>query len=321
MARVVDIDLLGQQVIYQQAELNKKKIIQYDHLVIALGSVTQMPAIQGLREHGFTMKDLGDAITLRDRAIEMLGEFEFFFRQGTQFYRGIGSNDYKISVVELTDRILPALEAGLADYAQKKLESRNVEFFLQNRVSAVDLNRVFLENGQVLEARTLIWAAGIAPNPLLSCLDVPCDKRGYILCSPDLRVSGQENVWAIGDCAVNPGPDGQAYPATAQHAVRQGKWLAKNLIRVLGGRDTTPCEIVTRGSLAALGCRTGVAEIFGLRLSGFPAWFLWRAVYLFKMPTFSRKLRIALDWTVDLLFSRDFVELGLHRGRQSGEAK
>jgi NADH dehydrogenase len=352
MARVVDIDLLGQQVIYQQAELNKKEIIQYDHLVIALGSVTQMPAIPGLREHGFTMKDLGDAIALRDRAIEMLevadstsdeltrrrllhfvvvggsftgievaGEFEFFFRQGTQFYRGIGSNDYKISVVELTDRILPALEAGLADYAQKKLESRNVEFFLQNRVSAVDLNRVFLENGQVLEARTLIWAAGIAPNPLLSCLDVPCDKRGYILCSPDLRVSGQENVWAIGDCAVNPGPDGQAYPATAQHAVRQGKWLAKNLIRVLGGRDTTPCEIVTRGSLAALGCRTGVAEIFGLRLSGFPAWFLWRAVYLFKMPTFSRKLRIALDWTVDLLFSRDFVELGLHRGRQSGEAK
>lgn len=352
MARIIEIDLVGQRVTCQQAELNRKEIICYDHLVIALGSVTQMPAIPGLREHGFTMKDLGDAITLRDRAIEMMeladsisdksirrqllhfvvvggsftgievaGEFEFFLRQGTRFYREIGLNDYQISVVELTDRILPALEPSLANYAKKKLEGRNVKFSLQNRVSEVGTDRVFLENGEVLEASTLIWAAGIAPNPLLRSLDVPHDERGYVLCDPDLRVKDQDNVWAIGDCAVNPGPDGKAYPATAQHAVQQGRWLAKNLTRVLEGKRTNPCRIVTRGSLAALGCRTGVAEIFGLKLSGFPAWFLWRTVYLLKMPTFSRKLRIALDWTVDLLFSRDFVELGLHRGGRGNESK
>jgi NADH dehydrogenase len=352
MARVVQIDLADNRVICRQIELNKQEIIQYDHLVIALGSVTQLPAIPGIREYGFTLKDLGDAISLRDRAIEMLeladstsdrslrrqllhfvvvggsftgievaGEFEFFLRQGARFFRGIGPDEYQLSVIEMTDRILPALERPLADYAQERLESRNVQFFLRNKVTELGADHLVLENGEVLEARTLIWAAGIAPNPLLRDLDVPQDNRGYILCDADLRVSGLQNVWAIGDCAVNPDPEGRAYPATAQHAVRQGKCLADNLLRVLDGKGTAPCQIGTRGSLAALGCRTGVAEVFGLRLSGFPAWFLWRTVYLLKMPTLSRKFRVALDWSLDLLFSRDFVELGVHRRRREDVAE
>jgi NADH dehydrogenase len=248
--------------------------------------------------------------------IEVAGEFEFFLRQGARFFRGIEPDEFQISVIEMTDRILPALGRGLADYAQERLESRNVQFFLRNKVTALGADHVTLENGEVLGARTLIWAAGIAPNPLLRDLDVPRDKRGYILCDSDLRVSGLQDVWAIGDCAVNPDTEGRAYPATAQHAVKQGKWLADNLLRVLDGNGSVPCQIVTQGSLAALGCRTGVAEVFGFKLSGFAAWFLWRTVYLMKMPTLSRKLRVALDWTLDLLFSRDFVELGVHRRRR-----
>jgi NADH dehydrogenase len=124
-------------------------------------------------------------------------------------------------------------------------------------------------------------------------------------------VRGFSDVWAIGDSAVNPGPDGTPYPATAQHAVQQGKFLARNLARVLRGQPAAGCDIRSRGALAALGCRTAVAKVFGIKLSGFPAWFLWRTVYLLKMPGWGRRLRVALDWTMDLVFSRDTVQLGL----------
>ena len=120
-------------------------------------------------------------------------------------------------------------------------------------------------------------------------------------------------MWAIGDCAVNPDPEGKPYPATAQYAVGQGKHLARNLVRVLQNEPTIPCKISFQGALAALGCRTAVAKIFGIKLSGFIAWFLWRTVYLFKMPGISRRIRVALDWTMGLLFKRDYVQLGVHR--------
>jgi NADH dehydrogenase len=179
---------------------------------------------------------------------------------------------------------------------------------------------VVLDTGERVAAHTIIWCAGIAPSPLIGTLGLPTDERGYILCDPDLRVRGFENVWAIGDCAVNPGTDGRPYPATAQHAVRQGIHLARNLACTLKGRPATPCVLKNFGALAAIGCRTAVAKILGVKLSGFPAWFLWRTVYLLKMPLWSRRLRIALDWTMDLLFARDYVELGVHRveGRNSG---
>ena len=128
-----------------------------------------------------------------------------------------------------------------------------------------------------------------------------------------MRVKGYDNVWAIGDSAVNPDPDGKPYPPTAQHAVRQGQGLAANLARVVAGEPATHFVYEAVGSLAALGCRTGVAKILGVKLSGFPAWFLWRTVYLFKMPGLSRKVRVALDWTLDLFFRRDVVQLGVHR--------
>jgi NADH dehydrogenase len=147
---------------------------------------------------------------------------------------------------------------------------------------------------------------------------LPVDQRGYISCDPDLRVKGFDDVWAIGDCAVNVDPAGQPYPATAQHAVGQAHHASKNIARVLRGEQARPCKLSTKGTLAPLGCRTAVAKVFGVKLSGFPAWFLWRTVYLLKMPGWSRRVRVALDWTMDLLFRRDYVQLGVHRGRDAG---
>jgi NADH dehydrogenase len=144
-------------------------------------------------------------------------------------------------------------------------------------------------------------------------MGLPRDKRGYLVCDRDLRVQGHANIWGIGDSAVNNDAQGQSYPATAQHAVREGAWAAKNIAHVLRGEPTTPCNIQSQGSLAALGCRTGVANVFGIKISGFAAWWLWRTVYLMKMPGLGRKIRIALDWTLDLFFKRDYVQLGVHR--------
>jgi len=170
-----------------------------------------------------------------------------------------------------------------------------------------------LSNGERLDTRTVIWCAGVAPNPLVAGSGLPVDDQGYVDCQRDLRVTGLENVWAIGDCAVNRDADGTPYPATAQHAVQQGAQAARNLQHVLCGRPTEPCDVKSRGSLAALGCRSGVASVFGINVSGFAAWWLWRTVYLLKMPGWGRRLRIAADWTLDLLSRRDFVQLGVHR--------
>jgi NADH dehydrogenase len=219
-------------------------------------------------------------------------------------------------MVELSDRILPALDEEMGEYALRALTRRGIDVRLQTTVTEVEAGRVTLDNGDALEADTVIWCAGIAPCPLVSELGMPTDERGYIRCDPDLKVEGLDNVWAIGDAAVNVDPHGDAYPATAQHAVQQGEALAYNLARVLRGESPKRCHISTRGSLAALGCRTGVAKVFGVKLSGFPAWFLWRTVYLFKMPGWARKLRVAIDWTLDLFFTKDEVQLGLAQRRR-----
>jgi NADH dehydrogenase len=301
--------------------------------------------VPGLRERGFEMKSLGDAVRLRDHAIrqleradasadesvrrrllhfvvvggnftgvEVAGEFHVFLRRASRRYQGVARDEIAVTVVELGSRILPALEEDLASYATDRMVRRGMRVELGVSVARIDDGLVTLTNGETLDSETVIWCAGIAPSPLLHRLPLPKDGRGYLLCERDLRVSGRSDVWAIGDSAVNPGPDGVTYPATAQHAVRQGEHLADNLNRVLRGRPTRPCDIRSKGELAAFGCRTGVARVFGFKLAGFPAWFLWRTVYLMKMPGLARKARVALDWSMDLVFTKDAVELGLSSG-------
>jgi NADH dehydrogenase len=346
MAEVTGIDLERREV--QTAAGDGAQSLPYDHLLIALGSVTRLPPVEGLAEHGFQMKSMSDAVAMRDRAIEMLeranaiddeakrrelltfvvvganytgvevaGEFLVFLRRAAANYDHVEPNDIRIVLVELQDRILPALDQELADYAAEQLTARGVRLVLGDSVSKVAEDHVILKNeGERIAARTCIWAAGIQPSPLIEKLDLPTDERGYVVCDDDLRVRGFDHVWAIGDCAVNRDPKGEPYPPTAQHASQMGKAAAKNIVRCIEGRPTRPFVYRNKGTIAALGCRTAVAKVFGLKLSGFVAWWLYRTVYLLKMPGLGRRFRIALDWTADLFFERDYVQLNVHRFQQ-----
>lgn len=347
MAEVADMDLAEQTVTYRligEEETTAATTIPYDHLILTPGSTTRLPNVPGLRERGYQVKSLGDAVALRDRAIrlfeqanasddrahrrallhfvivggnftgaEAAGEFDMFLRTALRSYRNVQPDEIQVTLVELTDRILAPLGPKLSDYATNHLRKRGVDVRLNTTVDSIARDHVLLSTGETLPAHTVIWCAGIAPSPLVEREDLPRDERGYVLCERDLRVNGFSNVWAAGDSAVNPDPEGNPYPATAQHAVRQGKHLGRNIAGVLRGGAPSPCNLRSQGSLAALGCRTGVAEVMGVQVSGFPAWWLWRTVYLLKMPTLSRKLRVALDWTMDLFFSRDVVQLDVHR--------
>jgi NADH dehydrogenase len=348
MGEFVGADLERQVIKVRPVGSPEESELGYDHLVLALGSVTNLPAVPGLLQHGFQVKNVADAVALRDRAIRLLeqadqtkdpilrrellhmvivgssftgvevaGEFEVFLKRASRRYRNIGPEDIRVTLVDVADRILPNLDEALADFAAEKLGKRGISLRLGRTVKEVGSRHVELDDGEMLAARTMVWCAGIAPNPLLAQLDLPADERGWIKCEPDLRVRGFDNVWAIGDCAINPDPAGRPYPATAQAAVQQGQQLAENLVRVLKGKPTRPCVVRNRGSLVALGCRTGVARIGPLKIAGFPAWFLWRTVYMLKMPGWGRRLRIALEWTIDLVFGRDDVQLGL-RGDPAG---
>ncbi|MCB2203500.1 NAD(P)/FAD-dependent oxidoreductase [bacterium] len=349
MGRVQSIDFDQRRVRFMQEDPFDSGELEYDHLVIALGSVTNLPPVEGLREHGFELKQLRDAVALRDRAIQLLeladatddeakrrallhfvvvggsftgvevaGEFDVFLKEASRDYANVRASDCRITLLEMQDRILPALDEELSAYASEQLSRRGVDIRTGQTVSSVHRDHAMCSDGERLDAHTLIWAAGIAPAPLISHLDVPTDERGYILCERDLRVKGHEAIWAIGDCAVNIDANGDAYPATAQHAVRQAEAAAKNIAAVLRGEKASPCDIKPRGTLAALGCRTAVARIFGIKLSGFPAWFLWRTVYLFKMPGWARRVRVALDWTMSLFFRRSVVQLGIHERKALG---
>jgi len=347
MGRVRSVDRGAKTVVVDLPDGEKTRTVEFDHLVLSPGSVTRLPDVPGLRDHGFEMKSLDDAVTLRDRCVRMLeqadctddaaerrrllhfvvvganftgvevaGELHVFLTRALKHYSHVAADDITVTLVELGDRILPALEEDLSEYATENLRSRGLEVELGTSVSRVESKRAVLRDGRELATETVIWCAGIAPSPLVERVDLPTDDRGYILCERDLRVRGAQDVWAIGDSAVNIDAAGDPYPATAQHATRQGDHLAKNLVRVLRGQPTRPCDLDNLGAIAALGCRTGVAKILGIKLSGFPAWFMFRTVYLLKMPGLARKVRVALDWTIDLLFPKDAVQLGLTKDRR-----
>jgi NADH dehydrogenase len=345
MAEVEGVDTAEQTVTYRMDGAGESEQLSYDHLVIALGSVTRVPPVPGLAEHSYELKNLGEAVALRDHAIRLLeradaagseaeqrrllhfvvvggsftgvevaGEFDEFLHDAARYYPGIDRALIRMTLVEISDRILPALDEGLSAYAARKLAAREVDIRLGRSVAAVAADHVRLDDGLRLDTKTVIWCAGIAPSPVIAELSLPVDDLGYVLCEPDLRVRDFDNVWSIGDVAINPDPRGRAYAPTAQNAVRQGSHLARTLLRLAAGEAPRPFVHRTIGTLAALGCRTGVAKIFGIKLSGFAAWFLWRSVYLAKMPGLARKARVAIDWTLDLVFGREIVQLGVHRG-------
>src|SRR5437867_3781122 len=285
------------------------------------------------------MKALGDAIELRNRRIEHLEEADFecsagvrdqlltvvvagggfagvetvagvndFLREALPFYPHLGEENLRVVLVHSGPVILPELGEKLGAYAQKKLAERKVEILVDTRVKGASEFGVELGDGTLIPTRTLVWTAGTSPNPLLEAL--PCKKdRGRIIVNEAMEVPEWPGVWALGDSGLVPDrKTGKYYPPTAQHALRQGKVLAQNILADIRGGKKRPFVFSALGQLAAIGRRTGVANILGFQFSGFIAWWLWRSIYLSKLPRLEKKVRVALDWTLDLIFSKDPVQ-------------
>src|SRR6266496_3651482 len=261
--------------------------LEYDHLILALGSVTNFFNLPGVAEHALTMKSLGDALP---------------------FYPNLKEEMLRIVLVHPGEFILPELGDKLGRYADKKLRERGVEIHAKTKVAAVRPNEIGLSNGEQITSSTLLWTAGVSPNPVLDLVACP-KERGRITVNVNLEVEGVDGLWALGDCALVPDRATGGYcPPTAQHASREGKVVAHNIVASVYGKPKQPFSFKTLGLLAAIGRRTGVARILGVNFSGFLAWFLWRGIYWSKLPRIEKKVRVAIDWALDVFFSKDFVQ-------------
>ncbi len=332
------IDLVHKRVGLSHGHEEHCHSLSYDYLILALGSTTNFFNIPGLAERALTMKSLDDAIFLRNRLVANLEEADFecaaplrapllnfvvagggfagvetiaamndFLREAVQFFPHLREDMLRIILVNAGKVILPELGEKLGTYAQRKLMEQQVEIHSNCKVTAVTDRDVTLSDGTTVTTNTLVWTAGICPNSLLDTL--PCPKaQGRILVNEYLEVPEWAGVWALGDCAQVPDRNtGKSHPQTAQHALREGKVAAQNILGSIFGYRKKPFLYTTIGRLAPIGKRTGVANILGVNFSGFIAWWLWRTIYLLKLPRFEKKVLVALDWTLDVLFSKDLV--------------
>ena len=323
--------------------------INYDIIVLGLGSVSRTLPVPGLAETAVGFKSIAEAIYLRNQVlsrmdaaestsdealrrraltfvfvgggyagVEALAELEDMSRDAARRYRGIDSEDMRWVLVDAAPEILPEMAPDSGRYAIDTLSERGVEVHLSTQVQSAEGGHVVLSNGVELDTDTLVWTAGVRADPLVSRLGWPTDERGRVPVDEYLRVRGVPDAWAAGDSAAVPDLDaGGANPPTAQHALRQARRLAANLVADLRGEPLREFRYKNMGGLASLGRYKGVAKVPSLKLRGFPAWLLHRSYHLLMIPTFNRKVRIVLDWTVALFFRRDVVQLGsLQRPRQ-----
>jgi NADH dehydrogenase len=245
--------------------------------------------------------------------VETIAAMNDLLRQALPLYRNLHERTLRLVLVHPGPVILPELGEELGKYTQKKLEKRGIEIILNARVAAVSDRSITLSNGTTIRSATIIWTAGTTPNPLLEAL--PCSKdRGRVAVNDYLQIPEFPNVWAVGDsAAVVDRYTGRSCPPTAQHALRQGRVAAHNVAAAIRGRPPKKFSFRTIGQMAAIGQRVGVADVLGFKFSGFMAWWLWRTVYLMKLPGWDRKVRVALQWTLDLLFSKDVTQyLSVH---------
>jgi NADH dehydrogenase len=318
---------------------NATEPIPYDHLLIATGSVPHTFGLSGVDEHAFTLKDLNDATLLRNHVLEVLEHVEhepdprrraaaltfvvagagfagtemiaelFDFVHGVaRFYPAIGQAEPRFLLVHGGNRVLPELSPELGRYAQGRLAARGIDCRLGVRVIEADEHGVRLGDGEWIPTRTFVWTAGNRPSPLAGDLAATSGAR-TLATDATLRVQGIDRVWAAGDCARIPDPDADhAFcPPTAQHAIREGKTVADNIVATVTGHEPRPFRFATIGVLVALGRHTAVADIRGRQFAGLAAWLIWRGVYLTKLPGMEKRLRVLLDWLLDLVFTRDIV--------------
>jgi NADH dehydrogenase len=311
---------------------------EFDHLLLALGAETNFFDIPGVRDWAVTMKNLADAALLRNRMVALLeeaslrseedaqrelltfvtagggfsgaettGAINDFLRETARFYPAIKEEMIRIVLVNGGEHLLPELGKELGCYAEHKLRNRGVDVIDGALVTSYDGSVVELSTGTSIPAATLIWTAGVKPSPVIECL--PCQKqRGRLLVDECLRVTGVAGLWAVGDCAAVPDGTGSFYPPTAQHGMREAIAAAKNIARAVVGEPLKPFHYKTIGMLASIGHHSGVAMLCGVKFSGFIAWWMWRSVYVLKLPRLAKKIRVIMDWTLDLLFGRDIEQ-------------
>jgi NADH dehydrogenase len=328
-----------------------QQTLAFDHLVLTAGSVPDFFGDTGIEAQAFTFKSLRDAVLLRNQVIdvferadferdpeerrrlltfvvagggfagvELIGALNDFARGMLPHYPNIRHEELRLILIHAHETILEEMSESLGKYAKKKLEQRGVKFILGTRVTGAEAGRVYLDE-QVLEAETLIWTAGNRPSPLLETLGLPLTKHRQIETDPTFAVPGATGLWAAGDCAHTPDlVAGGFCPPTAQHALREGKRLGHNVAASIKGSPLKPFKYKALGSLAALGYQVAVAEVLGFHFSGFLAWLMWRGIYLVKLPTLDRQMRVGLDWVLDIFFPPDMVQtLGFSRAMASNE--
>jgi NADH dehydrogenase len=344
---VHEIDLAQKRIIVAHGFDLHTHALEYDHLVLALGSVTNFFNLPGLAERALTMRTLRDAQELRNRLIahleeadtecaakdreplltfvvagggfagvETIGSINDFLHEALPFYPNIPRMMVRVVLVHPGDYPLPELGEELGRYTARQLARRGVEIHANAKVKAVTPREVELTDGTRINSFTLIWTAGSSPNPTLDFVDVP-KERGRIKVNAQMEVEGCAGLWALGDCAQLPdlAKPGSFHPPTAQHASREGTLLARNILARIANREPKPFRFKTLGLLASIGHRTGVARVFGMNFSGFIAWWLWRSIYLMKLPRMKKKIRVVLQWTLDVFFSKDFVQYPHQRSR------
>lgn len=341
---VVNLDVASSDVEYLSSDGQACRL-HYDHLVLACGNVANLHAVPGMADHAFPLKNIGDAAALRSHVMEQMekaetcedpgrrkwylsfiivgagysgveaaGEINDLVRGSARYFQNFRAEDVTVTIVHSRDQILPEIGGKLREFARRKMERAGVKVLLNVRVSAATAEGVALADGQFVRGGTVVSTVGSSPAPMVERLAVPKEK-GRLLTEPDMRVRGSTNVWATGDCAqIINAHDGQPSPPTGQFAERQGRQCAQNIVRVLRGESTQPFSHKPQGQLCSIGGHSAVAEFQGIQLSGFVAWFIWRSVYLFKLPSWARRLQVGFDWAWELLFPRDLAHL---RARQT----
>jgi NADH dehydrogenase len=319
--------------------------ITYDELVLAPGSVSRTLPIPGLAEHGIGFKTVEEAIGLRNHVIEQmdiasstrdpairdaaltfvfvgggyagveaLAELEDMARYATRYYHNIKASDMKWILVEATGRVLPEVGEEMGVYAVRELRARNIDVRLETRLDSCEDRVAVLSDGTRFPTRTIVWTAGVKPHPVLAASDLPLNGRGRLACTAALAIDGVDHAWAAGDAAAVPDltadEPGKECAPNAQHAVRQARVLAGNLLASLRGEPLRNYRHAYVGSVASLGLHKGVAHVYGRKVKGYPAWLMHRVYHLSRVPTLNRKARVLAEWTLSGLFKREIVSLG-----------
>jgi NADH dehydrogenase len=327
----------------------------YDHIIVAPGSVSRTLPVPGLREQGIGFKTIGEAIYLRNHVldrldiaavtpdpavrqssltfvfvgggyagIEALAEMEDMVRAALRYYPELDMKDVRFVLVEATNRILPEVGADMGAYTVRQLDRRGIDIRLATRLESCVDGLVVLSDGDSFRAETLVWTAGVKPSPMLKLTDLPLGPRGHVTCLPTLQVVDGDRVldgaWSAGDCAQVPDltkPAGAYCSPSAQHAVRQATRMADNIRLVILGGEPKDYKHKYAGSVASLGLYKGVAQVYGIKLKGLPAWLMHRTYHMSRIPSFNRKVRVVADWTLAFVLRREVVALGqLHTPRE-----